>query len=106
MEVAMEEYEPRTARSSSMRRQRSVVLAGIGLPLLVFEWVRAPNATIALGPLWLAWYGQTVGWVLAALLFPFLFACVAKPGWFAAGVSSVALTAWLILGAFGKAIGC
>lgn len=70
------------------------------------EWRLAPNASLLLGPLWIAWYGGVAGWVLAILLLPSVFAFLIKPHPITALISSIAFSLWMFLGVVGRAIGC
>jgi hypothetical protein len=98
-----------TGKPSWLRRHKTHGLLGlivICLLWLAVEWIRAPNGTVLLGPLYFVWYGQKDGWAFVILLFPCLFAYPAKPRLLTAAISMFAFMAWLILGVLGESIGC
>ena len=83
-----------------------VTLFAFACSYLRFEWSNAPNASVMLGPLWMAWYGERSGWGLAGLLLPCVFAVLIKPNNITFMVSLIALFSWLVLGMLGQGIGC
>ena len=101
--------QPEGRRSSRLGPGRLTWLAALVLvstSWLAFEWIRAPNGTLLLGPLYFAWYGFPIGWLFALVLFPCLLAYTAKPNAATAAISGAALVLWLVLGELGQAIGC
>ncbi len=85
---------------------RLVAVCGC-LAWLRFEWTRAPDASLLLGPLWFVWYDQeSTGFVLIALLAPVLLAVIVRPNLFTASLFSIALWIWTFIGVGGKGIGC
>ena len=84
-----------------------IVLLSAWLGWLRLEWVRAPNASPLLGPLWIVWYNHDAsGVVLAAILTPCMFAFAFKPHPVSFVVSMLGLLAWMFLGFVGEGIGC
>jgi len=73
---------------------------------LAVEWSWAPNCTILLGPLLMAHYGEPSGWLFFVILYPCLFAFIAKPSTPSSTISVVAFSLWLFLGKLGEGIGC
>jgi len=88
--------------------RKHLVLAAVLLctAWLAAEWFWAPNGTLLFGPLFFVWYGIPGGSLFVVVLFPCLFAYVAKPNPATAAVSLLALMLWLLLGKLGGSIGC
>jgi hypothetical protein len=74
---------------------------------LAIEWSHAPNATILLGPFYLAWYSRDAAtYAFATVLWFALLAPAFRPCVITACVFAVSVPFWLILGLIGQGIAC
>lgn len=74
---------------------------------LMMEWLYAPDATVFLGPFYLAWYGHdAASYAIASVLCIALLSPALKPCLITACISLLTFPLWLFLGVIGKGIGC
>ena len=73
---------------------------------LMFEWSRASNATIFLGPFYFVWYARDVAsCIVAIVLWIGVLSVALKPSAITACVSAISFALWLFFGMIGQVIG-
>jgi hypothetical protein len=72
------------------------------------EWIRAPDASPLLGPLYFIWYngGDVFTWSITFGLSAGVLSCALRPHEITFGISVVSILTWLFFGMLGQGIGC